>query len=364
MFHPDKPYNELPYLPPKADLETKTILKKIVIAREKLAELRGYAELLPNKNIILNTLILQESKDSSEIENIITTQDELYQAAVSEKTSKNPAVKEVLNYRSALYKGLNLIRNNKILTVNMIADIQKELEQNDAGIRKLPGTKLVNDKTGEVLYTPPDNETNIRNLLSNLEQFINEEDNELDPLVKMAVAHYQFESIHPFYDGNGRTGRIINVLYLILKGLLLEPLLYMSRYIIQNKPAYYHLLRQVTFNNNWESWILFMLEAVERTAVHTLTLSRDIIALMEKTGEKIRLKKPKIYSREFLELLFTNVYTKIGHLTESGIASRNIASSYLNGLEEIGILQNFKIGRETLYINFNLFDLLKNFNMH
>jgi len=223
-FNPEKPYNNLPLLPPKADVETKAILKKLASAGQFLAELKGYAELLPNKAIIINSIILQEAKDSSEIENIITTQDELFRAMASDQASMTQAVKEVLNYRTALYKGFNLVKENNLLTTNMMLAIQEELEQNKAGIRKLPGTKLVNDKTGKIMYTPPENEKTIRELLANLETYINANVDDIHPLIKLSIIHYQFESIHPFYDGNGRTGRIINVLYLVMKELLSEPL--------------------------------------------------------------------------------------------------------------------------------------------
>lgn len=364
-FDPEKPYNDLPLLPPKTEIETKSVLKKLASAGQFIAELKGYAELLPNKSIIINSIILQEAKDSSEIENIVTTQDELFRAMAADKASMTQAVKEVLNYRSALYKGFNLVKENNLLTTNMMLAIQEELEQNKAGIRKLPGTKLVNDKTGKIMYIPPENEKFIRKLLANLEEYINEDMDDIHPLIKLAIIHYQFESIHPFYDGNGRTGRIINVLYLVMKDLLSEPFLYLSRYIIEHKAEYYSLLRKVTSESAWEEWICFMLVAIEKTAGHTLALSKEIVALMEDVREKMQTELPKIYSHELVEILFANVYTKIGHLVQKGIASRNIAGKYLKDLESIGILESERVGRNIFYINIGLHELFKIFpNMH
>ena len=358
-FNPDLPYNDLPLIPPKIDLETKDLLKQALKSHKILAELKGFAEMLPEKKIIINSIILQEAKDSSEIENIVTTHDELFKEVSSPKKIINPAIKEVLAYRSALYQGYEQVVRDRILTTNGIVSIQNELEQNNAGIRRLPGTKLINDKTGEVLYTPPDNESTIRSLLKDLEDFINIDD-DIDPLIKMAIIHYQFESIHPFYDGNGRTGRIINVLYLVLADLLNEPILYLSRYIIQNKSEYYSLLRGVIRENDWYKWIMFILRAVEVTSHNTLKMCKDISNLIDNVSEKVKYELPKIYSKELIETIFRNVYTKIGHLVDSDIASRNIASKYLRQLESLGVLQSYKEGREILYINLPLFDLLKN----
>lgn len=358
-LRPDLPCNNLPLLPPQAELETKAVLKQAARAHRMLAELKGYAEQLPSKDIILGTITLQEAKDSSEIENIITTKDELYSQLATTRAVDNPAVKEVLAYRRALYKGFDIIKEKELLTVNTIVDIQQELEQNNAGVRKLPGTKLVNDASGEVMYTPPDNESTIHKLLGNLEQFILQADDGIDPLVKLSVMHYQFESIHPFYDGNGRTGRIMNVLYLVMENLLNDPILYLSRYIIRHKPDYYRLLREVTFENNWEEWVLFVLTAVEDTSRFSLELSRRIMAALEEVSALMKAKLPKYYSRELAELLFKNMYTKIGHLVDSGIASRNIAANYLKELEKLGVLQSKKVGREIIFVNKALYDLLQ-----
>ncbi len=355
------PYNNLPHLPPKNFKETPKILKQLIKSHKALSELKGYSELLPNKNIILSSITIKEAKDSSEIENIITTHDELFQSLVIKSKKIKPEVKEVLNYRRALFRGMELIKKYQLLTTNIIIEIQKEIEQNNAGLRKLPGTKLINETTKEVFYTPPDNEEIIKSLMRNLEEFINLNNDDFDPLTKLAIIHYQFEAIHPFYDGNGRTGRIINVLYLILKGLLNEPFLYLSGYLIKNKPKYYKLLRNITYYNEWEEWILFMLKAIEETSSQTLKLSHKIIKTMEEVTQIVKYKKEKIYSRELIEVLFANVYTKISNLVEAGVASRNVAARYLKELEEIGIVEEKKVGREKLFINKRLFEILKEY---
>ena len=359
-FNNEIPFNNLPPIPPEIELETKLILKQALKSHKILAELKGFAELLPEKKIIINSIILQEAKDSSEIENIVTTHDELYRELSIHKKDVNPAIKEVLSYRRALYKGYNQVIEDKHITTNGIIAIQEELEQNNAGIRKLPGTKLVSDKSGKVLYTPPDNETTIRKLLTNLEIFINAND-DIDPLIQLAIIHYQFESIHPFYDGNGRTGRILNVLFLVLKGLLHEPILYLSRFIIKNKSEYYRLLNEVTTKGNWHQWILFMLKAIEETSFQTLDMCKDISSLIDDVTMKVKLDLPKIYSKELIEIIFKNVYTKIAHLVDADIASRNIAAKYLKNLESLGLLKSTKEGREVIYVNIPLFNLLKKF---
>ena len=358
-IHPDKPYNSLPTLPPEDFIETDPILRQLINSHKALAELKGYAELLPNKSIVLSSITVKEAKDSSEIENIITTHDELFRSLVMKEKYIKPEVKEVLNYKKALFKGFELLKKHKLLTVNMIVQIQQEIEQNSAGIRKLPGTKLVSDSTGEVLYTPPDNPQVIINLLKNLEEFINTDSDRFDPLTKLAIVHYQFEAIHPFYDANGRTGRILNVLYLVLKGLLNEPFLYLSGYIIKHKPEYYRLLRNVTFNGDWENWVLFILKVIEITAKETLSLSKEIVNAMESVAEQIKTKRPKIYSHDLVELIFSNVYTKISMLEEKKIASRNIASKYLKELSSIGVLKEIKVGKEKFFVNEMLFKILK-----
>lgn len=293
----------LKLLPPDIDLETKKVLKQLVGSHRALAELKGFADTIPNKNILINAVTINEAKDSSEIENIITTHDELFKA-MAQSNYNNPAAKEVVNYRTALWKGYELVKAKKIMTTNMIIAIQQDIEENCAGIRKLPGTVLKNQRTGEVDYTPPNGEREILDLMSNLEKYINDDYDAVDPLEKLAVGHYQLESIHPFYDGNGRTGRIINILYLVLKELLDSPILYLSKYIIRNKTAYYRLLQEVSTKEAWEDWVLFILDGIEQTAEETLLLVKKINALVDKTAEEIKEVLPRVYSKELLELAF------------------------------------------------------------
>jgi Fic family protein len=355
----ESPYNNLPLLPPKSDIETKKILKKAIQANTQLAKLNGYCLTIPNDTILVNSIILKEAQASSEIENIITTQDELYQALISKENNYDPQTKEVLNYRESLWKGYQILNEKKILSSNIIIEIQKFLENNEAGFRKVPGTALVNDRTGETIYTPPDDYETILNLMHNLENYINSQ-NATDPLIKMAIIHYQFESIHPFYDGNGRTGRIINVLYLVLQNLLNKPILYLSEYIIRNKTKYYEYLQAIRTHEKWEQYILFMLEAVEETAAETMKIIQEIRKLMDKTTEICRKELPSTtYSKELVESLFIQPYTKIEHLVDAGIAERRTASKYLKQLEEINVLSSKKIWKETLYINHELVSLLK-----
>ena len=353
------PYNELPTLPPKADTESKRILNQAIKSNVELARLKGYCFLLPNETILLNSIVLKEARTSSEIENIITTQDNLYKALAETKTEIDTATKEVLNYRSAIWFGFNELAKKGFLSLYTILRIQSQLEGNNAGVRKLPGTSLMNDQTGEIIYTPPDDEKVILKLLSNLEKYINQE-NKLDPLIQMSIIHYQFESIHPFYDGNGRTGRIINVLYLVQKELLRTPILYLSEYIIKHKDKYYELLQKVRIENAWEEWILFILKAVEATAKDTLDIISSIMQLMENTIDFCRNNLPKTtYSKELIELLFIQPYTKIEFLVKANLAERRTASKYLKQLKEIGVLESFKSGKETIYVNTKLYELLK-----
>ena len=345
-------------LPPEADLETKQVLKRLAGAHRALAELKGFADTMPNKNILINAVTINEAKDSSEIENIITTHDELFKA-MSQPNYQNSAAKEVVNYRTALWKGYEAIKNTQILTINMMVEIQMNIEKNRAGIRKLPGTVLKNEATGEVVYTPPIGEQEIMALLSNLESYMNNDHDEIDPLIKLAVIHHQFESIHPFYDGNGRTGRIINVLYLVLKELLDSPILYLSQYIIQNKTSYYRLLQEARTKGLWEEWILFMLDGIESTAVETLKLIKKINSLVEQTAEDILTALPKIYSRELVELLFFEFYTKTIYIEKGLRISRKTAVTYLSALEESGFLTSERIGRERIYLNKRLFEVVR-----
>ena len=349
---------KLPLLPPKAELETKPVLRQLAKSHRALAELKGYAATIPNKHMLINAVTINEAKDSSAIENIITTHDELYKA-ISQASYRNPAAKEVARYRTALWQGYEIVQGRQLLTANMIIDIQAIIEINRAGIRKLPGTVIQNETTGEVVYTPPIGEQRILKLMSNLEKYINDDRDGADPLIKMAVVHYQFESIHPFYDGNGRTGRIVNVLYLVLKELLDSPILYLSRYIIRKKTEYYNLLQEVRTQGKWEEWILFILKGVEETAEQTLAMAKSINAEMEAMAAEIRDKLPKMYTRDFMELLFFEFYTKIAYIEKGLGVARRTAVTYLEALEKEGFLVSEKLGKERIYQNKRLFDLVK-----
>ena len=352
----EQPYNQLPLLPPAHDIiETRAVLKACIAARASLAELKKSGELIPNQSMLINLLPLLEAKDSSEIENIVTTTDRLFQYAQEDKGADN-ATKEALRYRTALYQGFKQLDRKPLCTGTAI-EICSTLKNTEMDIRKVPGTIIGNQSTGEVIYTPPAGEDVIRDLLTNWERFLNEED-ELDPLIKMAVSHYQFEAIHPFYDGNGRTGRILNVLYLIEQDLLTLPILYLSRFIVQNKQDYYRLLNDVTREQHWEAWLLFMLKGVEQTAIWTCEKISAIKALMESTTEYIRLQLPRIYSYELVQLIFEQPYCRIGNLVERDIAKRQTASTYLKQLVDIGVLQETASGKEKLFVNPRLMKLM------
>jgi len=357
-FFPDKPYNDLPMLPPKAEIETKATLKKVISAGRALAELKGLGGTIPNQTILVNSIILQEAKASSEIENIVTTHDALFQAFSAKTSQIDPATKEVLRYREALWEGYSSLKDRPLLTTNLFIKIVQTIRANKAGIRNTPGTKVANEATGDVVFTPPEGEGVIRNKLKNLEDYIHAED-EVDPLIKLALIHYQFEAIHPFTDGNGRTGRILNILYLTQNHLLDPPVLYLSKYIIEQKSDYYRLLRDVTEHQVWEPWILYMLDAVEQTALYTRDKILAIRTLLIKTLEFTREKLPsRVYSKDLIELLFHRPYTKAQFLVDAGIAERKTAANYLKELEDIGILQNYKVGKEKLYMNKELFEVL------
>jgi len=345
-------------LPPKVDLETKAVLKKVASANRYLAELKGMSETIPNETILINTLALQEAKDSSAIENIITTHDEMYKAQLFEEMFVSASAKEVSRYADALIQGFGLVRKNKLLTEKFILEIQKILEQNDAGYRKLPGTSLINEKTGVTIYTPPQDYDTIVSLMTNLIKYMNDHKvHDIDPLIKMAVIHFQFESIHPFYDGNGRSGRIINILYLVLNELLNIPILYLSRYIIQYKGDYYRLLQQVRETGNWEDWILYILTGIEQTSKETIDLIIKIRKLMQEYKKGIRTKMPKVYSQDLLNNLFRHPYTKIEFVMKDLQVSRLTARRYLELLVSHGFLNKEKIGRSNFYINTPLFTL-------
>ncbi len=355
-----EPYNLLPHLPPKINLESPSLLKAAIKANRLLAELKGFCQTLPNPLLLVNTIVLQESKDSSAIENIVTTQDELYRAVASMEDDQtfSSATKEVLSYREAMYAGLKLM-TTRGLTTNTLVAIMQKLKNTDEGIRKTTGTRLANPTTKEIIYTPPEGERLIREKLSSLEKFIHNEKDELDAIIKMALIHYQFEAIHPFSDGNGRTGRILNVLYLVNKGLLNIPVLYLSSYIIQNKKDYYRLLKEVTEKENWNEWVLFMLNAVAETAEITLKKINAIHELKKEVGLEVKKILKNTYNGELLDLMFSYPYLKIKILEKNGIAQRQTASVYLQKLGKSGILRPMKIGKVMYYINHKLMDVLR-----
>lgn len=360
---------EIPLLPLPYDLETKAVLRQANKANRKLAELKGVAQTIPNERILISSLTLQEAKDSSAVENIVTTQDDLYRAGLDAGfTLIGAATKEVLFYREAINEGFKLVRNKNILTLNDIKRIQEVLEQNSAGFRTTPGTQLKRSSDGAVIYTPPQDGQHIVELMSNLEQFINDDELcPIDPLVKMAIIHHQFESIHPFYDGNGRTGRIVNILYLVTSGLLDLPILYLSRYITHNKAEYYEriqAIRNATGDNSaqWEEWILYMLRGVEQTAEETITLVKNIGNLMTRYKNIIRPAFGRKYSHELLNGLFYHPYTKIGHLESNMQVSRQTAAKYLDKLASLGLLQKERMGKENYYINTQLMELFLTFS--
>lgn len=353
------PY-KLPKLPPQRDkVETIAILRLSNKASLAIAELKGIAQTIPNQKMLINAVVLQEAKDSSEIENIITSTDELYEALTSNKIQVNSDIKEVVSYRRSLFLGFEILKEQGFISVNDIIDIQQDLIQNNAGIRSTPGTVLKNDHTGEIVYTPPQEKTEIEDLLTNFISHFNEENTELSPLISLAILHYQFESIHPFYDGNGRTGRILNILYLIHNKLLEIPILYLSSYIIKHKSEYYRLLNAVNKKEEWENWILYILRAIEETSKQTILQIQSIRKLLKETIEEVKLNAPKIYSKELVESVFEEPYTKIEYITTKIGVERKAASRYLRKLKEIGILDSKKIGKEVIYINKKLITLLK-----
>ncbi len=347
-------------IPLKIDFETKKVLKALPSAHAALAELKVVASTIPDQNILINTLGLQEAKDSSAIENIITTHDELYKSELNFDSYTPLHAKEVQNYISALKKGFELIKETGLLTNNSILQIQEVLEKNEAGFRKLPGTSLKNAVTNEIVYTPPQDYEQIIHLMTNLERYINDPGmQDLDPLIKVAIIHFQFESIHPFYDGNGRTGRIINILYLILQKLQSFPILYMSNYIIKNKLKYYQLLQQVRDESNWEDWLIFIIIGIEQTAKETIVLITKIKELMMVYKHRLR-DNYKFYSQELLNNLFKHPYTKIEFVVNDLGVSRLTAANYLNKLAEDNMLRKEKLGVGNYYINEGLFELIKN----
>ncbi len=355
-MHPIKKLDKLP--PKREKVETLEILRQLSKSSNALGELKGIAKTIPNQAMLINAVVLQEAKDSSEIENIITTQDELYKALAT--NGKRPTqVKEVINYRKAIFIGFDLIKKQGFLRLKDIETIQKTILENNAGIRKMPGTVLKNDKTGEVVYTPPQEKDEILELLSNFLEHFNITQNDLSPLINLAILHYQFESIHPFYDGNGRTGRILNILYLIINDLLDIPILYLSSYINENKSEYYRLLNTVNKTDKWEEYILYILKAIEVTSNRTIDKINSIKNLLSETIIIAQKKEPKIYRKELIELLFEQPYSKIEFVVKKLNVERKAASRYLKKLEDIGIITSEKIGRESIYVNRKLIEILK-----
>ncbi len=349
-FRPDMPYNDLPPLPPAADVESRPILKACIEARVALAQLKVAGDLIPNQTVLINTIPILEAQASSAIENVVTTTDRLFRFADRAADARaDPATKEALRYRTALHEGFRRLAERPITTATAIR-ICRTIRGVETDIRSTPGTALANEATGEVIYTPPENQSRLRDLLANWERYLHEHE-ETDPLIRMAVAHYQFEAIHPFTDGNGRTGRVLNLLFLVEKDLLKLPILYLSGYIIRRKADYYRLLLNVTTEAAWEEWVLFMLSAVLETARWTTAKIAAIRDLLDQTAETVRREAPKVYSRELAELIFVQPYCRINNLVEAKIAQRQSASVYLKKLAAIGVLEERKIGREKLFIN-------------
>ena len=355
-FTPKLPYSELPEQPPAADVESRAVLKACIDARAALAELRSAGALIPNQAVLINTIPLLEAQASSEIENIVTTSDKLFRFSQLEDQAEDSATKEVLRYRSALYQGFISLKERPLNT-NTAVRVCSQIKNVEMEIRRVPGTALANAATGEIIYTPPVGETLLREKLANWERFVHEH-KEIDPLIRMAMAHYQFEAIHPFTDGNGRTGRIINLLMLVEHGLLDLPVLYLSRFILRNKADYCSELLAVTTHGTWEEWILFMLAAVTDTARWTTEKILAIKQLHEQARKYVKANAPKIYSHELVDMLFVQPYCRIQNLVEADIAKRQTASVYLQKLVTIGVLREIKVGREKLFIHLNFVQLL------
>lgn len=350
---------KLDKLPPKREkVESIRILRQLSKSSKALGELKGIAQTMPNQAMLLNAVVLQEAKDSSEIENIITTQDELYKA-LSTKMQQGGQVKEVINYRKAIFAGYEILKEQGFLRLRDIEFLQKTIVENNAGVRSMAGTVLKNDKTGEVVYTPPQEKDEILDLLSNFLESFNQIEEDFPPLINLAILHYQFESIHPFYDGNGRTGRILNILYLIINDLLDIPILYLSSYINESKSEYYRLLNNVNKTDQWEDYILYILRAIETTSNRTISKINLITTLLTETIKTVQNNEPKIYRKELIELLFEQPYSKIDYVVDKMGVERKAASRYLKKMEEIGIIKSQKVGREIIYVNEKLIEILK-----
>ncbi|MHA7833916.1 MAG: protein adenylyltransferase Fic [Algiphilus sp.] len=362
LWRPDQAYNDLPLLPPeREEVESRAVLKACIPARVALAELRQAGELQPDQGLLINLFPMLEARDSSEIENIVTTTDELFRHA-GQVGGADPATREALRYRTALHQGFQQLGARPLCTTTAI-ELCSTIKDRPMDVRRVPGTIIGNQNTGEVVYTPPEGERVIRDLLSDWERFLHAED-DLDPLIKMAIAHYQFEAIHPFIDGNGRTGRILNVLYLIERDLLTLPILYLSRYIVQSKADYYRLLLGVTRDGAWEPWIVYMLQGVAQVSQWTCAKIAAIRALMTQTSDYVQARLPRIYSHELMQAIFEQPYCRIGTLVERGIAKRQTASVYLKQLADIGVLQEESVGREKLFVHFKLMRLMTQDSHH
>jgi len=355
-FDPKQPYNSLPELPPTTDIESKSLLKACIEARAALAALKSAGDLIPNQAVLINTIPLLEAQASSEIENIVTTSDALFRYAQLEDQTDDPATKEALRYRSALYEGFASLKHRPLST-NTAIQVCSQLKNTVMDIRRIPGTALANAATGELIYTPPVGEALLREKLANWERFIHEH-TEIDPLIRMAVAHYQFEAIHPFLDGNGRTGRVLNLLLLVEQGLLTQPVLYLSRYVLRHRADYYRNLLAVTRDGAWEAWISFMLAAVTDTAQWTTAKIQAIQQLQASATAFVKTRATKIYTRELVDMLFVQPYCRIQNLVEADIAKRQTASVYLKQLADLGMLREIKVGREKLFIHSNFVRLL------
>jgi Fic family protein len=356
-WHADRPFNSLRLLPPDVELETRPVLKQCVLARAALAALKQATDLIPNPAMLINTIPVLEAKDSSEIENIVTTADRLFQFAQGSEAGADAATKEALRYRTALYAGFESLSKRPLSTATAV-QICRTIKALDLDVRRVPGTQLANANTGKVIYTPPEGQELLRDLLANWERFLHDE-RDLDPLVRMAAGHYQFEAIHPFTDGNGRTGRVLNILFLIEEKLLSLPILYLSRFVIAHKADYYRLLLEVTTEQAWEPWLLFMLRAVEATAEWTTAKIVAIKALSDRAANHVRERLPKIYSRELIDVIFEQPYCRIANLVDKGIAQRQAAARYLKSLTQIGVLREMQVGKEKLFLHPRLLQLLK-----
>lgn len=360
-FDTARPYNELPALPPPVELESRAVLKACVSARAALGELKAAGRLIPNQSVLINSIPLLEAQASSEIESIVTTTDQMFLYDGASEGAADPATKEALRYRSALWEGFRALQDRPLST-NTAVQICCAIKGVEMDIRRTPGTTLSNDRSGEVIYTPPEGEALLREMLANWERWMHgllPGSADLDPLVRMAVGHYQFEAIHPFTDGNGRTGRVINLLHLVEQRLLDIPVLYLSRHILRQRPQYYAGLLAVTRQGAWEPWLLYMLDGVTSTARWTMDKILAVRSLLEETAERMRRDAPAIYTRELAELIFVRPYCRIGHVVDAGLAKRQTASVYLKELVRIGLLREQVLGREKLFLNPAFVDLLK-----